>query len=856
MLEEIFVSLLNMSITASYVILAVILLRLCLKKAPKWISCALWALVGVRLIIPFSLKSAFCLIPSSKTITTDILYSQTPTISSGIPALNSIVNPIISGSLSAEAGAGVNPMQIVMFVAGIVWIVGVAAMLLYSLITYLKLCRKVFTAMLLKDNVWQCDAVASPFVLGIIKPKIYIPFSVGEENLEYIIAHEQAHIKRKDHWIKPIAALLLAVYWFNPLCWIAYILLCRDIELACDEKIFREIGDEEKKAYSTALLSCAVSRRNIAMCPLAFGEVGVKQRVKNVLNYKKPEFWIIIVAVITCLVMGGGLLLNPSDSTSIDGKIIEEGYVWSAGNRYDISDGLTSSISELVDEFGHSTFESTESRDYVTFRQKFVVVLKTESKLSLSAGVQTFYDYCIYEDGGNYKIVRIRYSKDITEVQKADMKRGFANSDELSKWIQACKAEIENYYYEEQLPTNTLTMLFNAGYENWMKSGKVNLSGYCRDVVMTILSDQKYSEGSAVSDSCDFVFEVCNDSGTAVMEDYYINSLTGEVWLVTEGRNQKCIVPQTQLSELIDIFKTYFQILNYEDALVAGTYSPSGMVYLGAWYNVTPQAFLDGTEGTRITITPDKFEIGIANAANTSFVGTVSYENPQYTYSEAGDYICTYNTESVFDIDISSYNSKSCYIVLAKDGTDTGYRIFCLDGTVWVSHWDWYGSKMDRWWCEYIFSVSGSSISTLGDKDSPERIVIANAPDITVYSGSNSLKVKAITSKNMLKSSWPEVECLDIEFTDDMCPFRIYANGEEKAGMYSIVDAETGKSLDFFMPSGLMPQAYLLQNTESGHSYYVYVTIGYGGFITEKIDGIPTTSDTATATYVFGVRIL
>ncbi|MEA4815226.1 MAG: M56 family metallopeptidase [Oscillospiraceae bacterium] len=312
-LEELFLNLLNMSITAGYVAIAVILLRLLLRKAPRWISCALWALVGLRLILPFSFESVMSLIPSTATVTPDILYSAEPAISSGVPAVNSIINPTIAESLTPVVTSSASPMQIVMSIAGVVWLAGMLAMVLYSAVTYIRLRRKVDSAVLLRDNIYESDAISSPFVLGIVKPRIYLPFAVGEEDRGYVVSHEQAHIRRKDNWIKPFGFLLLTVYWFNPLIWVAYILLCRDIEVACDEAVIRDIGGDEKRAYSLALLGCAVKRRNIAMCPLAFGEVGIRERVKNVLNYKKPAFWIIIVAVVVCVVAGICLLSNPKE---------------------------------------------------------------------------------------------------------------------------------------------------------------------------------------------------------------------------------------------------------------------------------------------------------------------------------------------------------------------------------------------------------------------------------------------------------------------------------------------------------------------------------------------------------------
>ena len=280
-LSELLVTLLNMSVTAGYVVLAVILLRLLLKKAPKWISRALWALVGLRLVLPFSIESVLSLIPSAGTVTPDILYTASPSIHSGFPALNSVVNPVLTGTMAPAAGDPVSPMLAAMQLAGILWAAGLLVMALTGLRSYLKLRRAVSPAVLLRDNVYESDAVSSPFVLGLLKPRIYLPFALSDADRRYVVAHEAAHIRRRDHWIKPLGFLLLTVYWFNPLIWVAYILLCRDIELACDEAVLRDLGAGEKKAYSTALLDCAVKRRTVAMCPLAFGEVGLKDRVKK-----------------------------------------------------------------------------------------------------------------------------------------------------------------------------------------------------------------------------------------------------------------------------------------------------------------------------------------------------------------------------------------------------------------------------------------------------------------------------------------------------------------------------------------------------------------------------------------------
>lgn len=314
-MNELFLKIINMSISASWLVLAVLILRFVLKKAPKWINVLLWGIVAIRLICPFSFESTLSLIPSAETIPLNIGMDTTPTINSGISAINNAVNPIISHSNTPMAGASVNLLQITIGIYEYIWIFGMIALALYTAISYWRLRRKVDTAVRYKDNIFQSENVSFPFVLGIIKPRIYLPFKMNGQYLEYVVAHEQAHICRKDHWWKPLGFLLLMIHWFNPLMWLAYVLLCRDIELACDEKVIKELCNEQRGDYTQALVACSVNRRMIAACPLAFGEVSVKERVKSVMNYKKPAFWVIIISVIVCVGVAVCFLTNPKQDS-------------------------------------------------------------------------------------------------------------------------------------------------------------------------------------------------------------------------------------------------------------------------------------------------------------------------------------------------------------------------------------------------------------------------------------------------------------------------------------------------------------------------------------------------------------
>ena len=322
-MSGLFLKILNLSITASWLILAIIIIRQLMRKMPKWIVCALWALAAFRLICPFSFESALSLIPSSETVPYDIAIKAEPAIDSGLSSVNNIINPLIADSFTPDPAASANPLQIVIPLISLVWIIGMIVMLLYAFVSYCRLIKTVQISVSVKDNILACDEVKSPFILGIIKPVIYVPSFMSGETLDCVINHEKAHIQRHDHWWKPLGFLLLTIYWFNPLCWAAYILLCRDIEMACDEKVVRDMDNYQKAAYSQALLDCNFPRRKIAACPLAFGEVGVKRRVKSVLNYKKPAFWIIVLGIIVCVVVSICFLTDPADISSAKGNLDE-----------------------------------------------------------------------------------------------------------------------------------------------------------------------------------------------------------------------------------------------------------------------------------------------------------------------------------------------------------------------------------------------------------------------------------------------------------------------------------------------------------------------------------------------------
>ena len=320
---ELFLKTLNMSIAASWLILAVVLLRFALKKAPKWIAVLLWGVVAVRLVVPFSFESALSLIPSAETFNAHNIQYETPAISSGIPAVNNAVNPVQGETFATNPAASVNPLYVWTFIVSVIWFIGIAAMLLYAVISSMRVRRGVGERAPYEGNIFLCDHVKSPFILGLVRPKIYLPSGMDAAAMEPVIAHEKAHLARRDHWWKPLGFLILTVHWFNPLCWIAYVLLCRDIELACDEKVIRQMDLDGKKQYSTALLECSTGRRLVTICPLAFGEVGVKERVKNVLHYKKPAFWVMVAAAAACAVVTVCFATNPKQDIPQEQRTVQ-----------------------------------------------------------------------------------------------------------------------------------------------------------------------------------------------------------------------------------------------------------------------------------------------------------------------------------------------------------------------------------------------------------------------------------------------------------------------------------------------------------------------------------------------------
>ena len=479
-----FIKLLNMSIAASWLVLAVILLRLVLKKAPKWVNPLLWGVVALRLVIPFSIESVLSLIPSAQTVSTVPARIQSqpeavrPVIDSGVRFIDNAVNPVISQAFvnapSPEAVA--EPVLRAANVAAIVWVAGLAALLLYAAVSWLRLRSSVSTAVRLRDNVYQSEFVSSPFVLGMFRPKIYLPFTIDSADAEYVIAHERAHIARRDTWIKPMGYLLLCVYWFNPVMWLAYVLLCRDIEYACDERVVCAYTPAERADYSEALLTCSVKRAHIAACPVAFGEASVKDRVKRVLSYKKPALWIAAAAVAAVVVVAVCFLTDPVGEEGAGVQGISEPTVGAspdevtvlyedAGNLPgEVVQSVRSCVSDIAGEIG-ALGESDAGGEAFTvtgagvlytnwhlteYGESEIALCRVDYSIDISPALSFDYSGCSFTDGQLSERIYLFFCRDgdgyvLFDAATQDYIDGFGSGQGIEKYDEAAIALFDEY---------------------------------------------------------------------------------------------------------------------------------------------------------------------------------------------------------------------------------------------------------------------------------------------------------------------------------------------------------------------------------------------------------------------------
>ncbi len=388
-MEAVFLKILNMSITASWLILAVVILRFILKKTPKWQICALWVLVAVRLICPFSVESALSLIPSTEPIPTMQVAVTVPTVVEDVEYISTDIDTVVVNTSKPETIVSEKRVLTPTYVASLVWVVGIGVLLGYMLVSFLRIRKRTAVSVRFKDNIFVCDEIETPFILGTVRPRIYIPSTLDEAQRNYVLAHERAHLKRLDNWWKILGYLILIVHWFNPLCWLAYILFARDIEFACDEKVIGNYDLEDKKAYSLTLLHCGMSRKNQLAWPVAFGEVGVKERVKGVLNYKKPSFWIIVITFVVGVIVAVCFLTNPVDKTEdVAQETVEDGTEEKEEDASDVEDKETLEQTYKVLEQWAQAFIERDAKGIVALSSEEVEASFRERELLMGSDGQ------------------------------------------------------------------------------------------------------------------------------------------------------------------------------------------------------------------------------------------------------------------------------------------------------------------------------------------------------------------------------------------------------------------------------------------------------------------------------------
>ena len=396
-MADVFIKTLNMGIAASWLILAVVVLRVILKRAPKRFRLLLWAVVGLRLVLPVSIESALSLVPSTQTLPENVMYAAAPELNTGIAALNDAINPAFTAAFAPEPAASANPLQVLLPVASVIWLAGAAAMLLWALVSWLRLRRRVADAVLLEGNVFESERVASPFVLGLIRPRIYLPFGLNEGAREQVLTHERAHIARGDHVIKPLGWLILAVYWYNPLVWLAYALFCRDIELACDERVIRRLPVSGRADYSQALLDLSRPHHGVGACPLAFGESAVKCRVKSVLTYKRPAFWLIMLAAVLCI--GAAVCFLTDPKAEADDSVQNDSHDY--GIPITVTAVLPENFPEQVLEFAKGcAAQQAANMDYLNISAAEITELASYSEAELTDGGVA----CLFKLGAHYEL--------------------------------------------------------------------------------------------------------------------------------------------------------------------------------------------------------------------------------------------------------------------------------------------------------------------------------------------------------------------------------------------------------------------------------------------------------------------
>lgn len=483
---------LNMSLTASIVIVLVLLARLPLKKAPKIFSYALWAVVLFRLVCPVSFSSEFSLLGIFNAppaingtvayIPADIVHTEYPQVNLSLPAVSEAINNTLP---QGEEQLVADPLEVLVSMATPLWLLGIAAMLIYSMISLIRLRRKLIGAVCLRDNIYLADHVSTPFVTGVFRPKIFLPSTISEQEQSYIILHEQTHIRRLDHIIKMVAFLALAVHWFNPLVWAVFVCAVKDMEMSCDEHVLKQIGFDIKGAYSTSLLSLATGRRLISGSPLAFGEDTIKGRIKNIMNFKKPAVWVTVVLVLLVSALSIGFAVDQANVKILTAQAALEAF--SAENKdgrvtfviprdYDKPQNwniIVAGRAEYEDGFSRSVhlFEDVnEAKTWGAGKEYTIETNDSYTELHITVSLP---------DENGKMLVRdfdFNFTQDVSDTWPAE------------KWMLITEADVTGdsinerlYLDKSQMDTTfdiTLHVLDSAGNEIWNESGNSSHAGW------------------------------------------------------------------------------------------------------------------------------------------------------------------------------------------------------------------------------------------------------------------------------------------------------------------------------------------------------------------------------------------
>lgn len=696
-MEKLFLSVLNMSLTAAYVIVFIMLIRLPLKKVPKVISYALWGVAAFRLLCPFSFKSVFSLLPTSITpIPYDIAYQQNPQINSGIIAVDTYVNRVLP---SPSVFASANPLQIYIQIGLYIWILGIAAMFLYSVVSILILKRRLKSAQHMGKNIYEADNLKTPFVLGIFRPRIYIPAGLTAEEKSHIIRHEQTHICRFDHIVKPFAFFVLSIHWFNPLVWIAFLLMSTDMELSCDEKVIKEMGSEIKKVYSASLLSLAMGKRILNGSPLAFGEGSVKGRIRNVLHYKKPVFWIVVMAVIVVIAMGIGLVSNPRQEVALMHSSIFDGNLQ--------NDKIVSVILKgPQDNQTASAIITTKGGNFgweqlTSFLESVMVNKKEVSQSRAGSRDKTHQIILNRQIGENLIPIEINFSSDFVEVWINDalIKPGYSyrviNPAAVSEYYNAFFASLAP---KSQLTLHSHIISFTTVETDLIQIGRIAFDEYMSSVtggqtpVKNRIASYKLNDISILAgDINEFCISVNYDYTTD--NDEFINP--------GDGANGK--------GTWSDIYRE-IRVKNIGKYLYEIVSTGTG----GGGQGLSP---VEGSVSYGL--------IRLGNGEVLRAISPLSGDSAQL----AEDVIMNYMIKSAAWPGVDINTLEECYLLRStySDGTIANYYAYLLDGkAVMQNGADGYYSRIDDGLYQRLVKLVQSSTAIVGGVGGPINITVNN----------------------------------------------------------------------------------------------------------------------------------